>query len=61
VSTGVDAIGAFLGNLHSIIGHDATAAFIGQPAGDKSACKLCRFERGEISRDEAAKALRGET
>lgn len=59
MSTGVDPIGAFLGNLHAIIGHDATAAFIGQPAGDKSACKLCQFEQGKITRDEAAWALAG--
>ena len=59
LSTGVDPIGAVLGNMHATIGHDATAAFIGQPAGDKSACKLGQFEQGKITRDEAAWALAG--
>jgi hypothetical protein len=56
----LDPVGALIGNLHHMIGHDATAAFLGQPSGDKARCVLCRYERGEATRDEAAQALAGD-
>jgi hypothetical protein len=55
----VDSVGWFIGTLHSMLGHDATAAFLGQPSGSKDACALCRFERGQISKAEAEAYLMG--
>lgn len=41
----MDSIGLFIANLHGLIGHDKTAAFIGQPSGDRDNCVLCQYER----------------
>jgi hypothetical protein len=53
----VDTIGWFIATLHQLIGHDKTAAVIGEPAGDKSACVICRFERGEETREAVIEAI----
>lgn len=41
----LDWAGWFLATAHQLMGHDATAAFIGQPIGDKTVCVLCVYER----------------
>ena len=41
----MDAIGQFIMYSHSMLGHDKTAALIGQPPGGKSECVACRYER----------------
>jgi hypothetical protein len=40
----MDHIGWFIATLHGLVGHDAVAAFIGAPAGDRAVCVLCVFE-----------------
>jgi len=41
----MDAIGWFIATTHQLLGHDKTAAVIGQPPGDKSQCLICAYER----------------
>lgn len=50
----MDTIGWFITTLHEMIGHDKTAAVIGQPPGDKSACVICRYERTRSESDRLA-------
>lgn len=38
-------VGWFIANLHGLLGHDKTAAFLGQPIGDRSDCLICTYER----------------
>jgi hypothetical protein len=40
----VDPIGAFIANLHHLLGHDKAAQIIGVPAGDQASCLLCQYE-----------------
>lgn len=42
----MDAVDKFIVDIHNLLGHDKAAAFLGQPAGDKETCLLCRYERG---------------
>lgn len=44
MSGGLDTVGWYLATMHQLLGHDATAAFIGAPAGDKAACVQCQHE-----------------
>lgn len=41
----LDHVGWFIATMHSLVGHDTTAAFCGQPPGDRSACVICAYER----------------
>lgn len=41
----MDIFDAFLFNLHLMIGHNATAAVIGQDPGDPDRCHLCHPEQ----------------
>lgn len=50
----MDAIGAFIGNLHQTLGHDKTAAYLGQPSGDRAECLLCAYERHPDAEHRAA-------
>lgn len=56
---GLDVIGWFLATTHQMLGHDKTAALIGQPAGDKSQCLICRYEQGDpgVSKQAVINAL----
>lgn len=40
----MDVIGWYIANLHHLLGHDKTAAVLGVPPGDKTACVICAFE-----------------
>jgi len=42
----LDPVGAFIANLHNLLGHDKTAAALGVPAGEKLDCILCRHDPG---------------
>lgn len=42
---GLDPIGWYIANLHSLLGHDKAAAVLGQDPGDKNACVICAYER----------------
>ena len=50
----MDTIGWYVATMHSLIGHDKTAAFIGQPSGDKDACLICQYERSPDERKRQA-------
>jgi hypothetical protein len=54
---GFDPIAWFLYNSHNLLGHDKTATLIGQPAGDKAVCVLCRFDCGQATRAEVLAAI----
>jgi len=58
----VDAIGALIGSLHQMLGHDKAAAVLGVPAGDKACCLLCRYEANPTAanRGAAERALTGD-
>lgn len=55
----MDAIGWFIATTHQMLGHDKTAAIIGQPPGDKDACLICQHERNpnNLSRQAVKRAL----
>ena len=36
----MDPIGWYIATLHSLLGHDKTAAVLGQPAGGKDQCVI---------------------
>ena len=40
----MDPFGWFIATTHQMLGHDKTAAFIGQPPGSKNDCLLCQYE-----------------
>lgn len=40
----MDGIGWFIATLHGLLGHDKTAAFLGQPAGNPDDCLICQYE-----------------
>lgn len=41
---GLHPVGWLIANLHSLLGHRKTAAFLGQDPGDEAACLICRYE-----------------
>ena len=41
----MDHAGWFIATTHGLLGHDKTAAFLGQPAGSRDDCVLCQYER----------------
>jgi hypothetical protein len=50
----MDAIGWFIATTHQLLGHDKTAALIGQSSGNKEACLLCQYERTRSENDRLA-------
>lgn len=50
----MDQIGWLIATLHQLIGHDAAAAVLGQPPGDKAACLLCQYEADPTQERRAA-------
>jgi hypothetical protein len=54
---GVDSIGWFLITMHQMIGHRATADFLGQPRGDKADCILCQYEKGLATKAEVIERI----
>jgi hypothetical protein len=54
----MDALDAFVLTLHQLLGHDKAAAYLGQPAGDRSRCALCHPELvGATLADEAMQRI----
>jgi hypothetical protein len=41
----MDSTGWFIATTHGLLGHDTTAAILGQPPGDRTRCVLCTYER----------------
>jgi hypothetical protein len=41
----MDPIGWYIATMHQMLGHDKTAAFLGQQPGSKDDCLLCQYER----------------
>lgn len=50
----MDPVGRTIAQLHTMLGHDRTAAFLGQEPGDKDQCVLCRYERYPTDENRAA-------
>jgi hypothetical protein len=59
----MDAIGLYLATMHQLLGHDATAAFIGMPTGNKAECVMCKYEANpnDITRQAVKRALAPQT
>jgi hypothetical protein len=55
----MDAIGVFIATCHQMLGHDKTAAFLGEDPLDKYSCILCQFERGHATKDEVIARIGG--
>lgn len=53
----MDPIAWLIANLHLVLGHNKTAVFLGVPAGDKAECIICKFDRGEATREDVITAL----
>lgn len=50
----MDTIGWFIATTHGLLGHDTTAAYLGQPPGDRTRCVLCAYERQPDAEHRAA-------
>ncbi len=50
----MDLIGWYLATMHSIVGHDTTARFIGAPTGDRAECVICRYDRNPTAENRRA-------
>jgi hypothetical protein len=57
VTKRLDTIGWFIATLHQMLGHVVTARFLGQPVGDRGECILCRYDSGQVTRDEVIEQL----
>ena len=44
---GLDRFGYFVLTLHDLMGHVATARYLGQDIGDESQCIACRYSNGD--------------
>ena len=53
-SGGLDSIGWFIATTHQLIGHDKTAAVIGQPPGNRDDCIICQYETNPTPENKAA-------
>jgi hypothetical protein len=55
----MDTIGWYLATLHQMLGHRAAAAVLGQPVqeGEQADCILCKFEKGEATREEVEQRI----
>jgi len=54
MSAGLDLIGWYIATLHSLIGHDKAASFIGAPIGDRQHCLICQYEHSPDDRKRQA-------
>lgn len=52
--SGMDPVGWFIATMHSLLGHDKTAAVIGAPAGSRQHCLICQYEQSRDSRKRQA-------
>jgi hypothetical protein len=50
----MDRIGWYIATLHSLVGHNTAARYLGQPAGDRSECIICRYEQHPTSESRQA-------
>jgi hypothetical protein len=50
----LDKLGWFIATTHQLLGHDKTAALIGQPPGSHGDCALCKYERTHDEADRLA-------
>lgn len=50
----MDAIGAYIARLHTLLGHDKAAAVIGADPGNKDDCLLCAWDRDPSPERKAA-------
>ncbi len=41
----MDTIGWFIATTHGLLGHDKTAAILGQPPGNREHCLMCQYDR----------------
>lgn len=57
MSNQLDTVGWFICTLHQLIGHRATANFIGMPEGDVTDCILCRYENGVVTKAEVIERM----
>jgi hypothetical protein len=57
--SGMDTVAWFLASLHQLIGHRATANFLGQPVveGEQADCILCRYEQGMATKAEVEERI----
>lgn len=57
MAKGLDTVSWYIATTHQLLGHDKTAVVLGQDPGDKKACVLCRYERGQVSREDVIERL----
>jgi hypothetical protein len=54
----MDQLDQFIVTLHLMLGHDKTAAYLDQPAGDRAECRLCHPELiGAVTQREAMRKI----
>jgi hypothetical protein len=52
-----DGLDWYICTLHEMLGHNSTAAYLGQPPGDRDQCILCQFEAGKVTRADVERQL----
>lgn len=53
----LDTVGWYIATMHQLLGHDKTAAFLGQPPYNANTCVLCQYEKGEATKAEVIERL----
>jgi hypothetical protein len=53
----MDTIGWYIATLHQTLGHTTAARYLGQPVGDRTTCILCRYEKGQATREDVIERL----
>ena len=55
----LDTIGWYIATMHQLLGHRAAANFLGESVeeGEVAQCILCRYEKGEATKDEVIERI----
>jgi hypothetical protein len=57
----MDTVGWYICTLHQMLGHRTAARILGEPVGDMAQCVLCRYEKGEATREDVERQVGGPT
>jgi hypothetical protein len=53
----MDTVGWYIATLHQMLGHDKTAAALGEAPYNKNTCILCLYEKGEATKDDVIERI----
>lgn len=53
----LDPFGWFVCTLHDTLGHDKARAYLRQPEYGKERCIMCRYNRGEVTKEQVIEQM----